>query len=306
MIRSIKKLFPAKVPVENIQPSWLSDSDIQLDLLRLDRLHPQISGNKWFKLKNHLLEAEKKNISTVLSFGGAWSNHIHALAAAGHLSGFQTIGVIRGEQPGNPSAMLQDAEHWGMQLHFTSRTDYRLKHEPHFQQQLLTTLNQSQDDVLIVPEGGSGSLGVAGCETILTAGNIDSGDYDQIWLACGTGATLAGIVRATDPDTLVRGIAVLKGADFLYGDIRQYLPPHYNHWKLEMDHHCGGYGKTSPQLLQFIESFEAETGIPLDHVYTGKMMLALKQHIEAGNLEKGSRILAMHTGGLQGKRGLTG
>ncbi len=303
---SIKALLSRSVPVEQIYPSWVAHTDIQLDILRLDQLHPHISGNKWFKLKNHLLGAEKRNITTVLSFGGAWSNHIHALAAAGNALGIKTIGVIRGERPARPSAMLQDVEQWGMQLHFISRKDYRLKHDADFQKQLLTDLSLCSEQVLIVPEGGSGALGVAGCEDILAAGNINAQNYDEIWLACGTGATLAGIVRSTPSTTQVKGVAVLKGADFLNEDIRQHLRADCSNWYLETDYHCGGYGKTTPELLAFIKSFEAEAGIPLDHVYTGKMMLVLKQQILAGQIRKGNRILAVHTGGLQGKRGLIG
>ncbi|MGY0218678.1 1-aminocyclopropane-1-carboxylate deaminase/D-cysteine desulfhydrase [Endozoicomonadaceae bacterium StTr2] len=304
MTVTLKQLLNARVEVNQLKLRWLAGSNIQVDMLRLDQLHPQISGNKWYKLKGHLQQAERLGISTLLSFGGAWSNHIHALAAAGKHLGFKTIGVIRGEKPKKLSATLQDAEAWGMQLHFVNRADYRQKHTEEFQQQLLQQLQLSPDQVLIAPEGGSGDLGVSGCEDILAAGNIDARDYQEIWLACGTGATLSGIARSAAPDTQVRGIAVLKGADFLRDDIKHYSGSLLNNWILETDYHCGGYGKVSPELLQTIDEFEQDTGIPLDQVYTGKMVNALKQKqamLTANNIQ---RILLVHTGGLQGRRGM--
>ena len=294
-----------KVPVERINTCSISNSTVSLDILRLDQVHPLISGNKWFKLKYFLIEAHSRGIKTLISFGGAWSNHLHAMAAAGYYLGFQTIGIIRGEKPAKPSAMLQDVERWGMKLLYVSRSDYRQRYDADYHQTLLKQLSISSEQVVIIPEGGSGALGVRGCEDILSAGSIQAQEYDEIWLACGTGATMAGVVRSVNNATHVRGFPVLKGAGFLEEDVRQLLEPTDTRWSLELDHHCGGYGKTTPDLIQFIVSFEQETGIPLDPVYTGKLMYALKQKAESGTLSGLQRLLLIHTGGLQGRRGFS-
>ncbi|WP_448217620.1 1-aminocyclopropane-1-carboxylate deaminase/D-cysteine desulfhydrase [Endozoicomonas sp. 2B-B] len=291
------------VPVERINTYLVGNCPIAVDILRLDQVDPLISGNKWFKLKYFLIEAHSRKIRTLLSFGGAWSNHLHAMAAAGHRFGFQTIGIIRGEKPAKPSAMLQDAERWGMRLIYVSRADYKKRYETEYQQALLKQLSLSLDQLMIVPEGGSGEEGVRGCEDILDAGSIRASEYDEIWLACGTGATMAGIIRSAGSDTRVRGVAVLRGAGFLKDDIQQYLSPAATRWNLELDYHCGGYGKTTPGLIQFILEFERETGVPLDPVYTGKLFFALKKMARSGGLSGISRLLLIHTGGLQGRRG---
>ncbi len=297
------KLLDRSLPVQSVHTRWLQKSGVALDILRLDLLHPLVSGNKWFKQKFHIQAAQDAGIDTVLSFGGAWSNHIHALAASGHLLGFNTVGVIRGEhQP--LSAMLKDVMGWGMRLHFVSRSNYRRRYEADYQQSLLMELGYQSSDIAIIPEGGGGRLGVKGCEEILPAGKITPGDYDEIWLACGTGATLAGIARSAGQDALIRGIAVLKGGGFLQRDINELLGGAQPRWLLETAYHCGGYARTTPELLDFIKQFELDTDVPLDQVYTGKVMLALKQQIGQGLVEHGSRILMVHTGGLQGKRGI--
>ncbi|WP_422138436.1 1-aminocyclopropane-1-carboxylate deaminase/D-cysteine desulfhydrase [Endozoicomonas sp. ALC020] len=296
-------LIGNSVPVERINTYLVGNCPIAVDILRLDQVDPLISGNKWFKLKYFLIEAHSRKIRTLLSFGGAWSNHLHAMAAAGYRFGFQTIGIIRGEKPAKPSAMLQDAERWGMRLIYVSRADYKKRYETEYQQALLKQLSLSLDQLMIVPEGGSGEEGVRGCEDILDAGSIRASEYDEIWLACGTGATMAGIIRSAGSDTRVRGVAVLRGAGFLKDDIQQYLSPAATRWNLELDYHCGGYGKTTPGLIQFILEFERETGVPLDPVYTGKLFFALKKMAQSGGLSGISRLLLIHTGGLQGRRG---
>lgn len=290
------------VPVTPVQTAWADAAGIELDILRLDQLHPYISGNKWFKLKNHLTHAFSNGYSSVLSFGGAWSNHIHALAATGKVFNFPTIGVIRGGRSDTLSATLQDAERWGMHLHFVSRKGYRNKHTTEFQQSLFEELGLDPTQVWVAPEGGSGSLGVLGCEDILKAGNIRPESYSQVWLASGTGATAAGVIRSA-PDTFVQSVAVLKGASWMEDEICQYLSNTETKWAVDTNAHHGGYAKATPELLSFIEEFGQETGVPLDPVYTGKVMFALRKTVNAGQLSKGSRVLAVHTGGLQGQRG---
>lgn len=292
-----------ETPCHVIKTSWLESAAIKLDILRLDLTHPEVSGNKAFKLKHHLLHAQRCGSHHLVSFGGAWSNHIHALAAAGRYLGLETTGVIRGEEPESLSETLQDARQWGMRLHFVSRSDYRKRYDPNYHAELLDQLGLDQTTALIVPEGGSGELGVKGCEDIVNCTSIDLNQYDEVTLACGTGATMAGIVRAVNNRVHVRGVSVLKGGDFLREDINGYLFSENINWSLETGFHCGGYGRTTPELIEFMGSFESETGVPLDQVYTGKVMLAIKQRAEAGLIPPGSRILMVHTGGLQGRRG---
>ncbi|WP_299732900.1 pyridoxal-phosphate dependent enzyme [uncultured Endozoicomonas sp.] len=301
------------VPLEPVSTDWLHDAGVRLDMLRLDQLDPLVSGNKWYKLKHNLSAAKVQEKATILSFGGAWSNHIHALAAAGHRFGLSTIGVIRGEpieEHGHLSSMLTDAASWGMTLRFLSRSDYRNKNDPEVIQQLLSRFGLRKEDVYIVPEGGSNSLGVMGCQEILSASQIPSNHYDEVWLACGTGATLSGVALAANdrlPGTRVMGVAVLKGADFLKNDIHHFTKNSLDNWTLLTDYHHGGYARTSKELLAFIRSFEQETGILLDPVYTGKLMFALYRSVldsvENTELYRNKRLLVVHTGGLQGRRG---
>ena len=298
------------VPVNSVSTQWLDRAGVSLDVLRLDQLHPDISGNKWYKLRHNLEAAREQGKPVVLSYGGAWSNHIHALAAAGHHFGIQTVGVIRGERPGDLSAMLQDAVSWGMKLHFVSRKDYRQLREPddrNRRRELLDQLQLSEVEVYPVPEGGGNAPGVKGCEEILAAGGITASDYDEIWLACGTGATLAGVAtsaRRSGPDTRIVGVAVLKGAGFLNRDIQAFIRQPLPNWTLLTDHHCGGYARTHEALLALMDAFERDTGIPLDPVYTGKVLKALKERVESGGTGAfGKRLLMIHTGGLQGRRG---
>ena len=298
------ELSRQRVPLSPVITDWLQSYNIHLDILRLDNLHPIISGNKWFKLKNHLVCARDAGCKMVLSFGGAWSNHIHALAAAGKVLGFETIGVIRGEQPPRLSPTLQDAVDWGMRLHFVSRFDYREKHSPEFQKRTLKVLGLNAQDVWIVPEGGSGELGVKGCEDILISASVDTNDYDQIWLAAGTGATAAGVIRSVSGNTFVQVVAALKGAGWMQQDIQGFLPKGIQNWSLDTDSHCGGYAKTTPDLLAFIKAFALDTGIPLEPVYTGKVLLALYKEVINSDIPSGSRLLVIHTGGLQGARSL--
>lgn len=305
------ELLAKPVPVQSVNTGWLYDMGVSLDVLRLDQLDPVISGNKWYKLKHNLIAAQQGGKSTILSFGGAWSNHIHALAAAGHRFGMPTIGVIRGEPGESLSATLTDAVNWGMQLHYLSRSDYRRKNEAGFVNHLFHQFGLSAQDVHVVPEGGSNLSGVQGCREILAAGGISSGSYDEIWLACGTGATLSGVALAAAkemPQTQVTGVAVLKGGDFLRGDIHYYTRQALANWTLLTDYHHGGYARTTRALLSFIKSFEQETAIPLDPVYTGKVMFALwhslTENLKQGLPCRGRRLLMVHTGGLQGRRGI--
>ncbi|MGB0360782.1 MAG: 1-aminocyclopropane-1-carboxylate deaminase/D-cysteine desulfhydrase, partial [Endozoicomonas sp.] len=270
-----------QVPLQPIHTQWLSDSGVKLDMLRLDLLDSQVSGNKWYKLKQNLKAAREQGKNTILSFGGVWSNHIHALAAAGNRFGFSTIGVIRSEpikEHGRLTLTLEDAVKWGMTLRFLSRSDYRKKNDPEFLNRLMEHFGLQYKNVHLVPEGGSNDLGIKGCEEIFFAGDIQSDVYNEVWLACGTGVTLSGIALSADaqsPTTHIKGVAVLKGADFLRNDINRFTHRPLDNWTLLTEYHHGGYARTSKELLAFMQYFEQETGITLDPVYTGKAMFAL-------------------------------
>ena len=267
---------------------------VQLTIKRLDLIHPQISGNKFFKLKYNLLAAQQQGFSQVLTFGGAFSNHIAATAFAAQHFGFQSIGMIRGEelasQPFNPT--LQTAHDLGMQLNFVSRTEYRLRHQAEYLQQL----QQQYPQAFIIPEGGSNALAIQGTQEILSPDDLEN--YDVICCAVGTGGTLAGIIESSSEQQHVLGFSALKG-DFLKHDIQQWTDK--SNWSLTDAYCCGGYAKITPKLLQFMQQFEQQHHIPLEQVYTAKMMMGLLDLIQYHHFPAHTRILAIHTGGLQGK-----
>jgi len=267
---------------------------IQLTIKRLDLIHPQISGNKFFKLKYNFSAAQQQGLRQVLTFGGAYSNHIAATAYAAQLVGFQSIGIIRGEelstQDLNPT--LQTAQDFGMQLHFVSRAEYRLRYESEYLQQLQRQYPQA----FIIPEGGTNTLAIQGTQEILTS--EDRENYDVICCAVGTGGTIAGIIESSSEQQQVLGFSALKG-DFLQRDIQQWTDK--QNWALTDAYCCGGYAKTSQKLLQFMQQFEQRYAIPLEQVYTAKMMMGLFDLIQQNHFPANTRILAIHTGGLQGK-----
>ncbi|QHH97966.1 1-aminocyclopropane-1-carboxylate deaminase/D-cysteine desulfhydrase [Acinetobacter dispersus] len=267
---------------------------VQVTVKRLDLIHPHISGNKFFKLKYNLLAAQQQGFSQVLTFGGAFSNHIAATAYAAQHFGFQSIGMIRGEelssQTLNPT--LQTAHDFGMQLHFVSRAEYRLRHEVEYLQQL----QQRYPQAFIIPEGGSNALALQGTQEILSEN--DRENYDVICCAVGTGGTIAGLIESSSTQQQVLGFSALKG-DFLKQDIQQWT--NKQNWSLTDAYCCGGYAKTNSELLQFMQQFEQRYAIPLEQVYTAKMMMGLFDLIQQNHFPANTRILVIHTGGLQGK-----
>ena len=287
-------------PVTRIDSDILRSKNIILDIKRDDLIHPVIQGNKWRKLKYNLEQARQNQYKTLLTFGGAFSNHIHATAAAGHCFGFNTIGIIRGEAQTHLNPTLKDATDWGMQLHYVSRFDYRHKHEAVF----INSLKQQYGDFYLIPEGGSNTEAIKGCREII---DELQHDYDVICAATGTGATLAGIIAATNSNTRIIGFPVLKNGQFLYHDIAQHLQQltgtEHDNWSLQLDYHFGGYAKVSTELFEFITSFKQQFDIKLEPVYSGKMFYGLFDLINKDYFKPGSRILAIHTGGLQGLRG---
>ena len=268
---------------------------VQLCIKRLDLVHPRISGNKFFKLKYNLLSAQQQGFKRVLTFGGAYSNHIAATAYAAQRFGFQSIGMIRGEELAhktlNPT--LQTAQDFGMQLHFVSREQYRQKQSADFIQQL----QQQFPETYIIPEGGTNTLAIQGCSEILTASDVHN--FDLICCAVGTGGTLSGLIEASSAQQKVLGFSALKG-DFLTQDVQQWTSR--RNWHITDEFCFGGYAKTTPDLMQFTQRFEKDYGIPLEQIYTGKMLFGLEQLILRGEIKPHQRVLVIHTGGLQGKK----
>ncbi len=260
-------------------------------------IHPFISGNKYRKLKYNLETAEKKGFKTLLTFGGAYSNHIAATAYAAQKNGFKSIGVIRGEELQNQwetNPTLQFAHRCGMQLQFVSRTAYREKTQPEF----LDELRAVYGDFYLIPEGGTNLAAVKGCEEIITAKDTD---FDLVCACVGTGGTIAGIIKAAHTGQQVLGFPALKG-DFLKEDIRSFVAR--ENWSLQSDYHFGGYAKVDEPLIRFINDFKQKTGIPLDPVYTGKMLYGILDLVKKDFFVPKTRILAIHTGGLQGITGM--
>ncbi|MBP6113777.1 MAG: pyridoxal-phosphate dependent enzyme [Acinetobacter sp.] len=267
---------------------------VPLTIKRLDQIHPQISGNKFFKLRYNFQEAQQQGFKNVLTFGGAYSNHIAATAFAAHQFGFNSVGIIRGEElkdrPLNPT--LATAQALGMQLHFISRTAYREKDQPEF----LQTLSQQFPSHYVIPEGGTNQLAIQGCKEILT--EQDQLHYDVICCAVGTGGTMTGLIEASHSHQMVIGFSALKG-DFLTEEVRQKIQK--SNWYITDDFCCGGYAKTTPSLLEFMTWFEQQYQIPLEQVYTAKMLYGVFQWIKQAKFKANQRILLIHTGGLQGK-----
>ncbi len=270
--------------------------DIQLTIKREDLLHPHISGNKFRKLKYNVLQAKKEGKEALLTFGGAFSNHIAATAAAGKEYGFKTIGVIRGEElfdkiVDNPT--LSFAVVCGMELTFVSRETYSHKSEPDF----IEGLKLQFGDFYLVPEGGTNALAVKGCEEILTA---EDEKFTHICCAVGTGGTISGLINSALPHHKILGFPALK-AD-LSAEISKFAQ--HGNWELVTEYHFGGYAKVNEELITFINDFYVKTGIPLDPVYTGKMVFGVMDRINNNEFPAGANILLIHTGGLQGIAGM--
>ncbi|NKI26000.1 1-aminocyclopropane-1-carboxylate deaminase/D-cysteine desulfhydrase [Arenibacter sp. 6A1] len=282
---------------QEINLSILTDKQISLFIKREDQIHPFISGNKYRKLKYNILEAQHRGETTLLTFGGAYSNHIAATAYAGKIAGLKTIGVIRGEElvdqwRQNPT--LRMASEQGMEFQFITRNQYRDKTDDAF----LEKLKEAVGPCYIIPEGGTNALAVKGCAEILTSSDMD---FDVVCSSAGTGGTLAGIIEASDPSQKILGFPALKG-DFLKKDICKFVTK--ENWELITDYHFGGYAKVTESLVNFINNFKDKTGVPLDPVYTGKLLYGIIDLVQRDYFSPGTKILAIHSGGLQGIEGM--
>lgn len=272
-------------------------NDISLTIKREDLNHPFISGNKLRKLKYNLLQAKAENKTTLLTFGGAFSNHIAAVAYAGKEQGFKTIGVIRGDELFNKieeNPTLKFAQENGMEFEFVSREDYRFKSEISF----IEKLKEKFGDFYLVPEGGTNELAVKGCEEILTD---EDAVFNYVCCAVGTGGTISGLINSALPNQKILGFPALKG-DFLIDEIRIFAQK--DNWELISDYHFGGYGKINLELIEFINAFFDENKVPLDPIYTGKMFFGVIDLISKKYFPPHSKILLIHTGGLQGIEGM--
>ncbi len=289
--------------VQKLEASLLPSS-IDIYVKRDDLLHPEISGNKWWKLKHNLLEAKTQGLTTLLTFGGAYSNHIAATAAAGKYAGLKTIGLIRGEKESVSNPTLRKAFADGMELFFVSREDYRKKDEESF----IESLKEKFGSFYLIPEGGRNLLGVKGCMEIL---NTVPDGFDFICCACGTGTTLSGIVLS-NIKSKVLGFSALKGGSFLKGDVEEMVSDFQSRHKSEKevsefeiitDYHFGGYAKVKQPLLDFAAQFKEAYNFELDLVYTAKMFFGIRDLADRGFFPEGTKVLAIHSGGLQGNIG---
>lgn len=281
-----------------IQFSEIENCDVELFIKREDSIHPFISGNKYRKLKYNIIEAQNLNRKTIVTFGGAFSNHIAATAALGNEFNIHTIGVIRGEELAckiEKNATLMYARECGMDFKFITRDEYRNKETPAF----IDKLNDEFEDAYIIPEGGTNNLAIKGCEEILNEN--DKNVFDYICCPVGTGGTISGLINCSKDSQQVLGFPALKGA-FLKTDICKFATK--DNWHLITDYHFGGYAKISETLIHFMNQFKEETTIQLDPVYTGKMLFGIVDLIKKGFFPSQSKILAIHTGGLQGIKGM--
>jgi len=269
------------------------EKDTRFSILRLDKIHPQISGNKWFKLRYYLDEAIKEN-KKLLTFGGAWSNHILATAAACNENKIECAAIIRGEEPPSYSPVLQFAKEKGMKLFFVGREEYRDSFIPD---------NIPKENYLIVPQGGYGKPGAKGAGEILD--HCKKEDYSHICCAAGTGTMAAGLINASTQGQKIVIISVLKNHRGLENDISALITNHEAEWKIFHEYHCGGYAKYSPELINFMKDLYIRTKIPTDFVYTGKLCYAVSRLQNDHAFPAGSNVLLIHSGGLMGNLSLS-
>ncbi len=289
----MEEINPANISIDKISVPLFVKKEVEVAVLRLDKIHPQVSGNKWFKLRYYLEDAKKENKKTILTFGGAWSNHILATAAACRIHQLECIGIIRGEKPAELSDTLLQARESGMKLFFVSREDY-----PH------QTIPQQfhQEDYYLIREGGYGMKGATGAATILDHCNKE--EYTHICCAVGTGTMMAGLIRGAAQSNAIIGISVLKNNLDLEGNIKLLLGDQPADPTIIHDYHFGGYAKYKPGLIEFMNEYYSQTNIPSDFVYTGKLFFAVNDLVENNYFQPGSRLLIVHSGGLQGNNSL--
>ncbi|MEM7548133.1 MAG: pyridoxal-phosphate dependent enzyme [Bacteroidota bacterium] len=284
-------------PLQKITLDVTESRNIDLFVKRDDLIHPSLGGNKWRKLRYNIEKAKKLGKNMLLTFGGAFSNHIYSTAAAGSMFAFKTIGLIRGEEylPLNPT--LSFCKDQGMEIIYISREEYRKKND----QAYIEELSKKYPDAYIVPEGGTNKLAIKGSSEILD--EIET-DFDYICCAVGTGGTMAGLIKVAKPNQKVLGFSALKSGSFLNYEIKKLIPLSKNsNWRVVTEYHFGGYAKWTTELTDFINQFYKLTRIKLDPIYTSKMFYGILDLIERGIISPNSKIVAIHSGGLQGIQG---
>ena len=299
--------------IQKLNSDLFVEQNLSVDVLRLDLIHPEISGNKWFKLKRNLQKAKAQNFKTIITFGGAFSNHIAATAAACKLEGFHAVGIIRGDDSENLNPTLLKAKENGMLLHFVDRETFSRKTEVEFKNELIKIFGEHY----LIPEGGNNEEGILGCTEILKS----EWNYDFIFCACGTAATYSGILASIKPEQTLVGISVLKGENSLVNDAQNQLKSIFPESKFnvkgneelentQIENNCisnnycfKGYAKLDENLIRFKKDFENEYNIPLDYIYTNKLFFAVFDLIENRKIKSNSKILIIHCGGLQGNKG---
>ena len=294
-------LLPQHIPSTLIQHPLLDQLKVEMEVMRLDQVHQTVSGNKFFKLKYNLAEALKQNHRQVLTFGGAYSNHIYSTAAAAKLVGLQSIGIIRGELLDSQNPTLRHAKAAGMILKGLSRENYRDKTNPKFLEQL----QQEFGEFYLIPEGGTNALAIQGTTEILSSNQFN---FSHLATPIGTGGTFAGLANSILPQQELLGISALKG-EAIQEEMKQLLHTYriQSNGSLSIwtQYHHGGYAKWTSELIEFIHWFWESFGILLDPIYTGKMAFACWDLLQKKYFKPGSRILLIHTGGLQGNLGFT-
>ena len=299
--------------IQKLNSGLFTEHNLSVEVLRLDLIHPEISGNKWFKLKRNLQKAKAENFKTIITFGGAFSNHIAATAAACKLEGFNSVGIIRGEESEILNPTLLKAKENGMLLHFVDRETYSKKTDEQFKNELTKIFGEHY----LIPEGGNNEEGILGCTEILKPER----DHDIIFCACGTAATYAGILAGSRSDQVVVGISLLKGENTLVKDALDQLHFVFPSKNFSLsgnealnkniisescitNNYCfNGYAKLDKQLIAFKHQFEKEFTIPLDYIYTNKLFYAVFDLIKQNKIKPNSKILIIHCGGLQGNKG---
>ncbi|MFN3999124.1 1-aminocyclopropane-1-carboxylate deaminase/D-cysteine desulfhydrase [Algoriphagus sp.] len=287
------------IPLQILSHSLLNERRVHVAVLRLDKIHPVVSGNKFYKLKYNLEEAKRLEEKTLLTFGGAFSNHIYATASAAKLAGFQSIGIIRAEDADKGNPTLAHAQTMGMELHFISRESYRQKNSPEF----LKNLKAQFGDFYLIPEGGTNEFAIKGTKEIMS----DSySEFTHICVSIGTGGTFAGLAASIKSHQSLIGFSSLKG-EFIHEEISNLLETNKIQTKasheIRTEYHFGGYGKHKKELINFMGWFYEEFKMPLDPIYTGKMVFGTWDLIEKNHFPPNSKVLLIHTGGLQGNTG---
>ena len=297
-MKYMQELISAQPSIDQLHNEVYLSKGVKVSMLRLDKIHPEISGNKIFKLYYFLEEAIASSHKTIITFGGAWSNHLSATAYACHISGIKCIGFVRGEEPKTFSHTLRFCKKHGMQLEFISRDRYKKINSPNFIERLKSEFGEHT----LVPEGGFSFKGVKGAEKIISL--VKKEIYTHVCCPVGTGTTFTGVINAINDNTQVIGFSVLKNLDDIAERLKTLNVDLTKNIIFNGDYHFGGYAKKTNELITFMNRFYEGNKIPLDFVYTGKMMFGIDDLIKKNYFSGGANILCIHTGGLQGNQSL--